>query len=117
MVRWQAVVDHGCMATTTPERTVIDRVLEVFERGGLSPCELRVLLKLLDREASLSEIAEAIGKPSGDVTRAGNRLARRGLVRWYHAGARMETRLVITTDGVATMRALLAAAERVPETA
>jgi DNA-binding MarR family transcriptional regulator len=100
------------MTTTTQERTVVDRVLEVFDRCGLSPCELRVLLTLLDREASLPEIAEALGKPASEVTRAGRRLATRGLVRWYHVGAREETRLVITARGLATMRTLLAAAER-----
>jgi DNA-binding MarR family transcriptional regulator len=94
------------------EQTAIDRVLEVFERRGLSPSEVRVLLKLLDREASLSEIAEALGKRPSEVTRAGRRLATRGLVRWYHVGAREETRLVITADGLATMRMLLAAADR-----
>src|SRR5688500_8833211 len=100
----QAAVNHGRMATTTYERTAIDQVLEVFERRGLSPGELRVLLKLLDREASLSEIAQALGKSSSEVSLAGRKLAKRGLVRWYHVGARKETRLVITTDGMATMR-------------
>ena len=103
--------NHGCMTTTTQERTVADRVLEVFDRCGLSPCELRVLLTLLDREASLPELAEALGKPASEVTRAARRLATRGLVRWYHVGAREETRLLITARGLATMRPLLAAPE------
>jgi DNA-binding MarR family transcriptional regulator len=93
-------------------RNTVDRVLEVFERRGLSPSEVRVLLKLLDREAGLSEIAEALGQRPSKVTRTGRRLAERGLVRWYHVGARKQTRLVITADGVATMRMLLAEAER-----
>jgi DNA-binding MarR family transcriptional regulator len=100
------------MATTTQERTAIDRALEVFERRGLSPGELRVLLKLLDRDASLSEMAEALGKPPSEISRAGSRLATRGLVRWCHVGARGQTRLEITTDGLTTMRTLLAEAER-----
>jgi len=108
MALWQAAGNHGCMAITRQERTVIDRVLDVFERRRLSPGELRVLLSLLDREASLSEIAEALGKPPSEISRVGSRLAMRGLVRWYHFGPRMETRLVLTTDGQATMRALLA---------
>ena len=111
---WQrAARNHRCMTTTAP--TVLDRVLEVFDHRGLSACELRVLLKLFDREASLSEIAEALGKPPSEVTRAGRRLATRGLVRWYHLGAREESRLVITTGGLATIQALLAAAERAAE--
>ena len=100
------------MTATKQAWTVVDRVLEVFDRSGLSPCELRVLLTLLDREASLPEIADALGKPPSEVTRAGRRLATRGLVRWYHVGAREETRLVITARGLATMQSLLAAAER-----
>jgi DNA-binding MarR family transcriptional regulator len=103
------------MTRTTGARIVVDRVLEVFDRCGLSPCELRVLLTLLDREASLAEIAQALGKAPSEVTRAGRRLATRGLVRWYHVGARQETRLVITARGLATMRALLAAAEPAAE--
>jgi DNA-binding MarR family transcriptional regulator len=82
------------MTRTTGARIVVDRVPEVFDRCGLSACELRVLLTLLDRKASLAEIAAALGKPASEVTRAGRRLATRGL---------------------ATMRALLAAAERAAE--
>lgn len=115
MARRRAGRNHGCMKKTTTERTVVDQVLEAFDHCGLSPCELRVLLTLIDREASLPEIAEALGKPAGEITRAARRLATRGLVRWYHVGAREETRLVITARGLATMRALLAAAERAAE--
>ena len=97
---------------TAQEQAGFDRVLEVFERRGLSPGELRVLLRLVDRDATLAELAEALGKPAGDVFRVGGRLATRGLVRWYHFGPRKETRLVLTADGQATMRALLAEAER-----
>lgn len=92
--------------------SAIDRVLEVFERRGLSPTELRVLLKLLDRDASLSEIARALGQRPNDITRAGRRLSTRGLVRWYHGGAPKQTQFAITAEGLATMRALLAAADR-----
>lgn len=98
------------MGATLGERTGIDRVLEVLERRGLSPSELRVLLCLLDREASLAELAEALGRPLSEVRRSGGRLARRGLVRWYHFGRRDETRLTITRDGRATMQALTAEA-------
>src|SRR5829696_226319 len=104
MAARRAARHHGCMTRTTEARMVVDRVLEVFDRCGRSPCELRVLLTLLHREASVAEIAEALGKPASEVTR--------GLVRWYHVGDREETRLVTTARGRATMRALLAAAER-----
>lgn len=90
----------------------MDRVLEVLDRRGLSLGELRLLFRLLDREASLAELGEALGRPVSAVWRAANRLARRGLIRWYHVGPRDETRLTITKDGRATVLALLAAAER-----
>ena len=89
----------------------MDRVLEVLERRGLSLGELRLLFRLLDREGSLAELGAALGKPVSDVWQTGNRLARRGLVRWYHVGPRDETRLTITRDGRATVRALLAASQ------
>jgi DNA-binding MarR family transcriptional regulator len=103
-----AAGDHLRMGGTLEERTEIDRVLDVLERRGLSPGELRVLLGLLDREASLAELAEALRRPLSEVRRSGGRLARRGLVRWYHFGRRDETRLTITRDGRATVQALSA---------
>jgi DNA-binding MarR family transcriptional regulator len=99
------------MAATSAERTEIDRVLAMVERRGLAPGELRLLFRLLDREASLTELADALGRQPGEVSRSGGRLARRGLVRWYHVGPRDETRLTITKDGRARVQALLADAD------
>jgi DNA-binding MarR family transcriptional regulator len=110
MARWQAAGNHGGMAVPIHERTEIDQVLEVLERRGLSLGELRVLLALLDREASLAELAEGLDKPVGEVWRSGSRLARRGLVRWYHVGPRDQSRLTITVGGRATVQALTAEA-------
>ncbi len=95
------------MAAPTQERTEIDRVLETLEHRGLSLGELRLLLRLLDREGSLADIGEALDKPVSEIWRTGGRLARRGLVRWYHVRPRDETRLTITKDGRATVQALL----------
>ena len=85
-------------------------MLAVLEQRGLSPTEVRVLLHLLDREASLVQVANALGHPPGVITRAGGGLDSRGLVRWFHAAHTKESRLAITADGLAAMRALLAAA-------
>ena len=112
MAPHQAGGDHGGMAQASEGRNDMDQVLEVLERRGLLLGELRLLFRLLGREASLAELGGALGKPVGEVWRTGNRLARRGLVRWYHVGRRDETRLTITRDGRATVHALLAAAER-----
>jgi DNA-binding MarR family transcriptional regulator len=95
------------MAAPSQERTEIDRVLELLERRGLSLGELRLLLRLLDREASLADIGEALDKPISEIWRTAGRLSRRGLVRWYHVRPRDETRLTITKDGRATVQALL----------
>ncbi len=95
------------MAAPTQERTDIDRMLETLERRGLSLGELRLLLRLLDREGSLADIGEALDKPVSEIWRTAGRLSRRGLVRWSHVRPRDETRLTITKDGRATVQALL----------
>jgi DNA-binding MarR family transcriptional regulator len=94
-----------------PTRAVaqtLDRVLELFERRGLSPTELRVLLALLDRGARLSDLAEGLDQRPNEITRAARSLSMRGLTRWHHMGSK-ETRLEITSSGLTTVRALLTA--------
>jgi DNA-binding MarR family transcriptional regulator len=91
-------------------QATLDRILELFERRGLSATELRVLLALLDRGARLSDLAEALDQRPNEITRAGRSLSMRGLTRWHHAGRRKETRLEITSSGLTTVRALLTAA-------
>jgi DNA-binding MarR family transcriptional regulator len=95
------------MAPPTQERAEIDQVLGMLERRGLSLGELRLLLRLFYREGSLADIGEALDKPVSEIWRTAGRLSRRGLVRWYHVRPRDETRLTITKDGRATVRALL----------
>jgi N-acyl-D-aspartate/D-glutamate deacylase len=90
-------------------RAVLDRVLELLERTQRSPTEMRVLLRLLDREASLAELADALGQAPVEIRRAGRSLAMLALVRWQHVGRNKETRLGITAAGLAAMRALLTA--------
>src|SRR5215210_6704166 len=92
-------------------RRAIDRVLAVLEQRRLSPTEVRVLLHLVDREAGLVEVANALGHPPSMITRAAGGLDSRGLIRWFHAAHTKESRLAITADGLATMRALLAVAD------
>ena len=95
--------------TRAVAQATLDRVLELFERRGLSATELRVLLALLDRGARLSDLAEALDQRPSEITRAGRSLSMRGLTRWHHAGRRKETRLEITSSGLTTVRALLTA--------
>jgi DNA-binding MarR family transcriptional regulator len=88
-------------------RATVDRVLELVERRKLSATELRVLLALLDREAGLTELAEALDQTPREITRAGRCLSMRGLICWHHVGSRKETRLEITSSGLTTVRPLL----------
>jgi DNA-binding MarR family transcriptional regulator len=92
------------------ERAALDRTLELLQRCRLSATELRVLLALLDHEASLSELAEALDDRPVEIRGAGRSLSARGLVRWRHGPRRKETRLEITGAGLATIRELLTTA-------
>jgi hypothetical protein len=93
----------------------LDRVLEMVERRRLSPAELRILIRLVDREAGIPELAEALDERPLDVRRYGRRLSARGLVSWRHAGPLKHTQLAITPAGLTTVRALVTAAGGVVE--
>jgi len=89
----------------------LDRVLRVFERGQHSATEMRVLLRLVDRrDAGIGELAEQLGCRPTEITRAGRRLAMRGLVRAHRAGRPEQILMEITPSGLATVRTLLTAA-------
>ena len=90
-------------------------MLELVERRALSATELRILLRLVDREAGMPELAEALDQRPVDVRRCGRRLAARGLVSGRHTGPRDQTRVAITSAGLATVRALLTVAAGVVE--
>jgi DNA-binding MarR family transcriptional regulator len=93
----------------------LDRVLRVFERGQHSATELRVLLRLVDhRDAGIGDLAEQLGCRPSEITRAGRRLAMRGLVRTHRAGSPEQTLMEITPSGLATVQTLLTAARPVP---
>ncbi len=93
-------------------QAALDRVLQVLEHRQHSATEMRVLLRLLERRnASIVELAEHLGIRPTEVTRAGRRLAMRGLVRAHHAGKREEMLMQITRSGRAVMHSLLTAAE------
>jgi DNA-binding MarR family transcriptional regulator len=103
---------------TTPTSgtdAALDRVLRVFERGQHSATELRVLLRLVDhRDAGIGDLAEQLGCRPSEITRAGRRLAMRGLVRTHRAGSPEQTLVEITPSGLATVQTLLTAARSVP---
>jgi DNA-binding MarR family transcriptional regulator len=86
-------------------------MLALFEQGELSATEVRVLLALVERtDASIAEVAEDLGTRPTEITRAGRRLAMRGLVRKHYAGRAEQPLMEITPSGLATVRTLLTAA-------
>jgi DNA-binding MarR family transcriptional regulator len=93
------------------EQAALDRVLQLFEHRQHSATEMRVLLRLLERrDASIAELGEQLGIRPTEITRAGRRLAMRGLVRTHRAGSPEQTLIEITPSGLATVRTLLTAA-------
>jgi DNA-binding MarR family transcriptional regulator len=58
-----------------------DRLLESVHREHLSPFDLRVLLRVTDREATVGDLAESLGQPPSVLRRASARLVARGLLR------------------------------------
>jgi DNA-binding MarR family transcriptional regulator len=102
------------MSTTLPmsqAEAALDRVLHAFEHGRHTATEMRLLLRLVDRhDAGIRELADQLGTRPTEVTRAGRRLAMRGLVRTHRAGRREQTMMEITPSGLATVRTLLTAA-------
>jgi DNA-binding MarR family transcriptional regulator len=93
-------------------QAALDRVLQVLEHRQHSATEMRVLLRLLERrDASIAELSEQLDIRPTEVTRAGRRLAMRGLVRTHHAGKREQMLMQITRSGRVLMQSLLTAAE------
>jgi DNA-binding MarR family transcriptional regulator len=86
----------------------LDRALELLERTELSPTEMRVLLAVSDcREGTIAELADLLDTYPTDITRAGRRLAMRGLIRWHHGTRSEQALLGAMAAGAATIEALL----------
>jgi DNA-binding MarR family transcriptional regulator len=98
--------DKGTQTQPTLTLVSLERALSVIERRGLSAVEFRVLIALVDRGCGLPELAERLDMPAVVVRRATRHLAMRGLVRRLHAGRGQETRVSLTTAGLATFRSL-----------
>jgi MarR family len=97
------------MRTSSSASTTLDRVLELFERAGVSATEMRVLLALRDRrDATIAELADVLDTQPTEITRAGRRLAMRGLIRWHHGGTPGQALLDGTVAGAETIDVLLA---------
>jgi DNA-binding MarR family transcriptional regulator len=84
----------------SPER-LLDSLLATLGYSGLSPTEVRLLLWLAPREATPSELSEALGQPSGAIERATRRLDMRGLIRRrFERGSHSRFIFSITSAGL-----------------
>jgi DNA-binding MarR family transcriptional regulator len=89
----------------------LDRFLELVHREDLSPVDLRVLLRVTNREATVRELASSMGLPPTVIRRASGRLVARGLLRRRRRRTgdhRLEVMLETTASG---MHALLRVTE------
>jgi nucleotide-binding universal stress UspA family protein/DNA-binding MarR family transcriptional regulator len=83
-----------------------DRLLESVHREHLSPFDLRVLLRVTDREATLGDLAESMGQPPSVLRRASARLVARGLLRRRsrrNRHHRLQVTLATTASGMSAL--------------
>ena len=83
-----------------------DRLLEAVHREHLSPFDLRVLLRVTDREATVGDLAESLGQPPSVLRRASARLVARGLLRRRRRRNRhshLEITLATTASGMSAL--------------
>ena len=96
----------------------LDQVLRLFEQGHMSATEMRVLLVLREHaDSSIAELARELGARPAEITRAGRRLAMRGLVRWHYGGRPEHALLEATASGAGTIDALLTTLLQLPRRA
>jgi DNA-binding MarR family transcriptional regulator len=94
-----------------------DRLLESVQREHLSPFDLRVLLRVTDREATVVGLAESLGQPTSVLRRASARLVARGLLRRRRRRDRhdhMEVTLATTASGMSALSRVTQALELAP---
>lgn len=93
----------GAPARSTPpagSHQALDALLETLEQRGLAPLELRVLLRLSERQATPLDLVEAVGARPEVIRRTIRRLSMRGLIRQrFEGGSRFQFVLSITAAG------------------
>jgi DNA-binding MarR family transcriptional regulator len=94
-----------------------DRLLESVHREHLSPLDLRVLLRVTDREATVVDLTESLGQPPRVLRRASARLVARGLLwrrRRRDRHDHMEVTLATTASGMSALSRVTQALELAP---
>ena len=86
----------------------LDDLLATLQEGDLSPKELRMLLSLASRDATQSQLTEALRVNPAAIGRASRRLAMRGLInRRFEHGRRPRFTLTITSQGLSALTPLV----------
>lgn len=93
---------------------VLDRLLELLDGRELSLCEFRVLLGLVERDASVPELARVLGRDASVIQTRGQRLVDRGLLRKRQTRTHDEPLLGLTARGLMELRPLITAAGGLP---
>ncbi|MDQ4049220.1 MAG: MarR family transcriptional regulator [Actinomycetota bacterium] len=100
-------------ADTASSAKVLNGLLGTLQRAGLSALELRVLVRLAERQATQSELADALEAGPGTIRRATRRLAMRGLIgRRFERRRRSRFVLRITSSGLLALAPLIESFER-----
>jgi DNA-binding MarR family transcriptional regulator len=89
----------------------LDRLLESVHREQLSPVDLRLLLRVTDREATIGELADSMGQPPSVLRPASARLVARGLLRRRSRHQRLGVTLAATASGMSALRRVTQALE------
>jgi DNA-binding MarR family transcriptional regulator len=109
--------DVGRRACTPPQILAFDGLLESVHREHLSPFDLRVLLRVADREATPGDLTESMGQPPSVLRRASARLVARGLLRRRRRRDRhhhLELTLATTASGISALWRVTRAREHSP---
>ena len=85
----------------------VNVTLELLDRHGLAPMELRILFALRDRERSESELARRFGTTRTSLRPSAGALYARGFLRWRYAPDDDDSRFALTPAGKLLLRPLL----------
>ena len=95
-------------ADSASAERALDELLATLQHGDLSPLELRMLVRLAERQFAQSELVDGLEASPGAVSRATRRLAMRGLIgRRFERGRRSRFVLSITSSGLEAVAPLV----------
>jgi DNA-binding MarR family transcriptional regulator len=100
--------DSGANGKPLGPEPALDGLLAALERSELSATEIRLLLWLAEREATVTQLTAVLGQRPRVITSVAYRLAMRGLIRRrFESGQRSGFVFGITSAGELALRPLL----------